>query len=164
MKQRDRGKHKGRRESGTFTAIPHSVQDCANWAACSGTGIKMVCDLARQYNGRNNGNLCGALTILKRSGWNSADTQTWALREARHYGFIVLTRQGGLNIPSLYAVTWHPIDDCGGKLDCASTRVASGEWKEPRERFKRPPKKQNAATPSGLDRCAIRSSSTRKAA
>lgn len=164
MKPRNRSKHKGRSESGTFTMIPHAVQDCPNWRQCSATAIKMLCDVARQYNGRNNGDLCAAMSILKRYGWKHSETILLALRELRHYGFLLLTRQGGLHAPSLYAVTWHAIDDCGGKLECASTAVAPGHWKEPRDLFKRPPKKRKATTPFAADCYAIRSREPKKAA
>lgn len=164
VKARSRLRHKGRRENGTFTAIPHAVQDCPNWAQCSATAVKMLCDLARQYNGRNNGDLCAALSVLKPCGWTHPETVLWALRELRHYGFLQLTRQGGLHGPSLYALTWHPIDDCGPKLEVRPTQVASGEWKQPRERFKRPAKKRSTTTPSEADRYAIRSSGRKDAA
>lgn len=162
---RSRLKHKGRRESGTFTAIPHAVQDCANWRQCSGTAIKLLCDLARQYNGRNNGDLCAALSVLKPRGWTAPETVGFALKELRHYGLLLLTRQGGLHCANLYAVTWHPIDDCGGKLTCAqATRVAPGTWKEPRAPYKRPPKKRKPTTPSVADRYVIRSNEAKEAA
>ena len=163
MKPRDRGKHKGRRENGTYTGIPHAVQDCANWAACTATAIKMLCDLARQYNGGNNGDLCAALSVLKRYGWTHPETVTWALRELRHFGFILLTRQGGRHAPSLYGLTWCAIDECKGKLDSAATTVPPGDWKQPREPFKRPPRK-NGSTPSVAHRYAIRSTEPKKAA
>lgn len=164
MKPRSRQKHKGRREGGTFVTIPHAVQDSAAWAMASATAIKMLCDLARQYNGRNNGDLCAALTVLRPRGWRSPDTVHWALRELLHYGFIVLTRQGGLHMPSLYALTWHPIHECGGKLDCAPTHAPPGDWKESREPFKRPAKKRAPTTPSVSARYAIRSNRPKKAA
>jgi hypothetical protein len=164
MNRRNRAKSKGRRESGNFTAIPHAVQESPNWRHCSGTAIKLLCELARQYRGHNNGDLCAALTILKPRGWSSPDTVTWALRELVHYGLIVLTRQGGLNRASLYAVTWLAIDDCGGKLDCEPTRVPGGEWKHERARFARPAKNRNANTPSVAARYGIRSSESPKAA
>lgn len=165
MKPRSRLRYKGRRESGTFTAIPHAIQDCANWRQCKATAIKMLCDVARQYNGHNNGDLCAALSTLRPYGWTSPETVLWALRELRHYGFLLLTRQGGLHAPSLYALTWRPIDECGGKLTCAQpTRVAPGGWREQRERFKRPSKNRKASTPSVADRYAIRSSGAKKAA
>ena len=145
MKPRSRSRHKGRVEGGTFTAIPHALQDCANWRRCSATGIKMLCELSRQYNGRNNGDLCAALSLLKPRGWTSPTTVTWALRELQHYRFIMLTRQGGLRAPSLFALTWRPIDECGGKLEYAPTRVPKTDWKEPRERFLRPRRTQRAS-------------------
>jgi len=157
MKPRDRAKHKGRRETGSFTLIPHAVQDSPNWGQCSGTAIKLLCDLARQYNGRNNGDLCAALTVIRSRGWRHDETVGNALRELRHYGLLLLTRQGGLNKPNLYALTWQAIDDCGGKLDCSPTHVAPGDWKQAREPFKRPPKKRNATTPSVATHYAIRS-------
>src|SRR5690606_31663189 len=104
MKPRSRAKYKGRREGGTFTAIPHAVQDSPNWRQCSGTAIKMLCDVARQYNGRNNGDLCAALSVLRPYGWKAPETVGFALRELRHYGLLLLTRQGGLHGPSLYAL------------------------------------------------------------
>lgn len=157
MKPRSRRKHKGRSESGTFTLIPHNVQDSDNWRQASGTAIKLLCDIARQYNGRNNGDLCASLSVLKPKGWTSPETVTWAARELRHFGFITLTRQGGLDLgANLYALTWHSIDECKGKFDCAATAVASGEWKQPKPPFSRPAKKRNPYTPSVADQYANR--------
>ncbi|MEA9884740.1 hypothetical protein VDG05_10350 [Xanthomonas campestris pv. raphani] len=149
MKPRSRQRYKGRREGGTFTAIPHALQDSANWRQCSGTGIKLLLDIARQYNGRNNGDLSAAMTILKSSGWSSPDTLNNALKELRHYGFLILTRQGGLNMPSLYALSWLGIDPCGGKLTCATPGpIAPGTWKIAQSRYKRPAK--SSATTKSL--------------
>ena len=128
-----RYRHKGRKDSGTFTAIPHAVMDSSGWRQCGGTAIKLLCDLARQFNGRNNGDLSAAETILP--GY-APETRSRALRELRHYGLILLTRQGGLHGASLYALTWHPIDECGGKLQVAATRTAPGDWKGDKARFK----------------------------
>lgn len=164
MRQRSRGRHKGRKQSGTFTLIPHAVQDSPNWRRCSGTAIKLLCDLARQYNGKNNGDLCAARSILKPLGWTSPDTLHWALQELRHYGLLKLTRQGGLRAPNLYALTWYPIDACNGKLNHPSTAVASGDWKELCETFKRQAKKRNASTESVSTCYVIRSYKAKEAA
>jgi hypothetical protein len=163
MTPKSRRKHKGRRESGSFTAIPHAVQDSPNWRRSSATAIKMLCDIARQFNGRNNGDLGASLTVMAPRGWTSSETIFFALRELRHYGLIVLTRQGGLHGASFYALTWHPIDDCGGKLDCSATKVAGGEWKVERAPYKRPPKKRKASTPAVAGNYAIRSGATERA-
>lgn len=164
MKARNRQRFKGRRENGTFTAIPHAVQDSPNWAQCSATAIKMLCDVARQYNGRNNGDLCAALSVLRPVGWRHPETVLWALRELRHYGLLLLTRQGGLHGPSLYALSWHAIDACGGKLEVPASTKASGEWKQERAKFRRPAKKRAASTPSDDDRYGIRSGRQEKTA
>jgi hypothetical protein len=140
VKPRSRQKQQGRRESGTFVALPHAVLDSANWRNCSASAIKLLCELARQFNGHNNGNLCATLSKLKPRGWRSSDTISGALKELRYYGLIVLTRQGGLHGPSLFALTWLAIDDCGGKLEMPPTNVAPGEWKQVRSRYKRAPK------------------------
>lgn len=141
-KPRNRIKDKGRRESGTFSLIPHAVQDSANWRKCSGTAIKLVLELVRQFNGKNNGDLCVALKTLRPRGWTRDETIGHAQRELRHYGLAMLTRQGGLNAPNLFALTWHPIDHCGGKLDVPPTRKPPGDWQQDRPPFKRPPKKK----------------------
>ena len=68
-----------------------------------------------------------------------------------------MTRQGGLYLgANLYALTWHPIHEFGGKLDCAATAVASGDWKHPKPPFMRPAKNRKSYTPSVADQYAIR--------
>lgn len=158
-KQRSRQKHKGRREGGTFLSFPHAVMDSPNWRHCSATAIKLLCDLTRQYNGRNNGDLCATLSVLRPRGWKSPETLANAHRELEHYGLIILTRQGGLFIgPSLYALSWQSIDECQGKLDVSATKVAPGTWKMTVDKaFKRPPKKRKPSSESVDGRFAIRS-------
>lgn len=151
MKPRDRRKVKGRKESGTFILIPHAVLDSANWGKCSGNAIKLLCELARQYNGRNNGDLCATLSLMKRHGWTRSATLQSATKELRHYGLLQLSRQGGLNSPSLFALTWKPVDECGGKLQVPGSRVASNVWNQPTETFQRPRRKQSAST-AGVSR------------
>lgn len=141
MPQRSRAKAKGRLESGTFTQLPLAVQESANWAQCSGASIKLLLALFSQYKGTNNGDLCAALSVLKQKGWTRGETISNSLRELIHYGFIEMTRQGGLHRASLFAVTWKPIDYCKGKLDVKATTVASGLWKESKLRYRRVNKK-----------------------
>jgi hypothetical protein len=142
-KARSRAKHLGRRESGTFSRVPHAVQDSANWKQCGGTAIKLLCDLIRQYNGHNNGDLTTCRTFMAKRGWTVPETLHFAALELEHYGLVFRTKQGGLQIgPNLYALTWMPIDDCSGKLDCSRTKVPTGEWKHDRPRYKRPKRRE----------------------
>ena len=45
-------------------------------------------------------------------------------------GLIVKTRQGGKKPlgPTLYAITWQPIDDLAGKIQSGATTTASNAW------------------------------------
>lgn len=114
----------------------------------SASAVKLLLDVARQFNGRNNGDLCAALTILRPFGWKSSDTLHWAIKELCHYGLLVKTRQGGLHATSLFALSWLPIDECGGKLDYSPTMgVAPGDWRAPRVRFERPKRKKPVRNP-----------------
>lgn len=83
--------------------------------------------IASQYNGYNNGDLCATLSVFKKYGFTSNDTLTRSLKQLEINGLIVRTRIGGKdwqtggNLPSLYAITWQPIDECKGKLDVDPT-------------------------------------------
>lgn len=120
---------KGRRESGSFVALPHAVIAGNEWAELSASAVKLLLDLYGQYRGKNNGDLTLAWSVMRSRGWKSKQTLYRAKDELLEGGWIICTRQGGRHIPSLYAVTWQAIDECGGKLDVAETRTAPGTWK-----------------------------------
>lgn len=122
-------KSKGRSESGSFIAVPKTLLESAEYAALSAHEVKLLLDLFAQYNGRNNGDFQCTWRLMRKRGWRSPDTLSRALKGLRERRWIQLTRQGGINRCSLYAVTWLPIDDCNGKLDCQPTKVAPGTWK-----------------------------------
>lgn len=126
---RKREQAKGRRESGSFVALPHAVIGGAEWARLSPAGVKLLLDLYGQYRGQNNGDLTLAWSIMKPRGWKSKQTLHRAKDELLAAGWIICTRQGGRHTAGLYAVTWQAIDGCGGKLDIGETRTAPGTWK-----------------------------------
>ncbi|HKR77509.1 MAG TPA: hypothetical protein VJR95_12685 [Rhodanobacter sp.] len=126
-----RRKHKGRCESGGFFAIPHAVMRSANWLALPPRAVKLVCDLGGQYRGTNNGDLSAAWKIMRSLGWKSGDTLAKAIADALRFGMIEKTRQGGMHKCSLYALTWRPIDECGGKLEVSATHTPSRLWEQP---------------------------------
>ncbi len=102
-------------------------------------------DLGLQYRGANNGDLTAAWKIMQARGWRSRDTLGRALAELLHFGMIEKTRQGGLNRCGLYALTWHAIDECRGKLDCPPTHTGSGLWQTPKDPM---PKREKKRAPS----------------
>lgn len=126
---RSRRNKTGRRVQGRFLALSGELLDSAQWANLSAFEAKLLIDIAAQYRGNNNGDLCASLTVLKKRGWKSSATLNDALKGLRTKGWIELTRQGGRHQPSLYAITWCGIDFCGGKLDVAPNPVPSMRWK-----------------------------------
>ena len=107
-----------------FFSLPNKLLACEDFISLKGNSIKMLIDIGSQYKGRNNGDLCASLSVLRSRGWNSNQQITKALKELLDKNLIMLTRQGGFNMgPNLYAITWQPIDECGGKLDVKPTRT-----------------------------------------
>jgi hypothetical protein len=125
---RKRERTKGRRNTGSFLGLPKQVITSDAYNQLGAWSVKLLVDVAKQYNGSNNGDLHAAWSILSGQGWRSKGTLSRAIKELIDRGFIELTRQGGKNRCSLYAITWQPIDECKGKLDVKETRVASNLW------------------------------------
>ena len=126
---RTRFKAKGRRESGSFIALPHNLLDSREYAALSAHARMLLIDLFAQYRGHNNGDYSAAWTLMEPRGWRSRETLGRALAQLLEAGFIVKTKQGGRNIPCLYGVTWKGIDECDGKLDIKANPVPLNTWK-----------------------------------
>ena len=138
---RSYSKAKGRSETGQFAALPHQCLSHENYTRLSHKAIRLLVDLLYQYNGRNNGDLTAAFSILKKRGWRSKETVRLAILELLHYGWIVLTRRGALDrIPNLYAVTFNSIDECNGKLEVAASNMSRGDWKNLVETWEKPEK------------------------
>ena len=127
---------KGRRINGGFLAIPHEVLRSGAYKSLSASAVKLLVDLGGQFTGSNNGDLCASMTMMKVKGWSSTATLHKAKQELLRAGLIEQTRQGGMNLgPSLYAVTWKPIDACEDKRgnrrhDAKPTKVPSSLWRE----------------------------------
>ncbi len=126
---RNRLRTKGRKEIGSFVALPHAVLEHPNFTKLSPRAVKLLIDIYAQYRGNNNGDLCAAFTIMKTRGWTSKDQLQKAKDELLEVGWLIVTRQGGRNKPTLYAVTFQPIDECKGKLDVNPTAAPPGNWK-----------------------------------
>lgn len=95
----------------------------------SAYGVKLLLDLFGQYNGSNNGDLTAAWSVMCKRGWHSKTILYRSLRELKEGGWIVMTRQGGRRICSLYGVTWLRVDQCNGKLDIVPSSAPLNTWK-----------------------------------
>lgn len=125
--------HAQKREPGGYVPLPHVVLRSAQFATLSARATKLLLDLLAQYRGDNNGDLCGAATLMQARGWRSNAGLAQALRELEHRRFIICTRQGGRHRASLYGVTFYSIDWCGGKLEInAPSRKFLGTWQAPK--------------------------------
>ena len=120
----------GRQTTNSFLSLPHHVLNHENFRCLSPRATKLAIDIAAQYRGSNNGDLCAPLSLMKKRGWNSSDQLDKAKKELVGKDVIRVARQGGLNKCNLYALTWFPIDECKGKLDIASTTIAPVDWKK----------------------------------
>ena len=126
-----RTKAMGRRELGSYVALPHAVLNHENFIRLHAHSVKLLIDIYAQYRGYNNGNLCAAFSVMKKRGWKSKAQLQKALKELKQIGWLLVTRQGGRNKPNLYAVTFQAIDECGGKLDISPTIASPGNWRLP---------------------------------
>lgn len=130
----NRAKLKGRLESGSFVIFPHALLESQNFLALSAHAKALLFDLSAQYRGNNNGDLCATWSMMEKRGWKSRQTLGKAIKELEHFGLVERTRQGGRNAPNLHALTWHPVNECKGKLDARKrSDTASGLWKLPAE-------------------------------
>ena len=126
---RTRERTKGRKERGSFIAVPKQILESPQYAKLSAWSVKLLIDIYAQYNGKNNGDLCAAWSVMKPKGWKSKGTLSRAVTQLLQTGFLIQTRQGGKHKASLYAVSFQPVDECGGKLEVASTVTAPATWK-----------------------------------
>lgn len=112
-----RARHTGRRSTGPFLNIPKEVLGSEAYFSLRGWQVKLLVDIASQFNGKNNGDLTAAWSVMRERGWKSPGTLNKALKDLLDTGLIEETRSGGRHRCTLYAVTWRGIDECKGKLD-----------------------------------------------
>lgn len=111
---------------GGYCSIPQQVFSGPDVNALSHATFRALMVLVRQYNGRNNGDLCATEKEMSAFGITSPDTINRAIKELLKRGLIVKTRHGGYSgkdgkrKPALYALTWLPVDD----ID----QCANGMW------------------------------------
>jgi len=115
---------KGRKIKDKFLPLFYSLLHHRDFKSLSSRATKLLIDIGAPYNGYNNGDLAATMSLMKERGWNSNDQLQKAKNELLAKNLIIITRQGGRKRPTLYALTWLPIDDCNGKLDIESTTKA----------------------------------------
>ena len=86
--------------------------------------------VAATYRGANNGDLALPYSVSRTFGITSKWQLIDGLALLIDRGLIEKTRQGGKKPlgPCLYAITWQPISDLGGKIASGATTAASNAW------------------------------------
>jgi hypothetical protein len=100
-----------------FSMLIHEYFQSKEYSELSPPAVKLLVDLYCQYRGGNNGDLCATLSVMRKVSWNSNDQLQKALTELLATGWLVIARQGGRRMPTLYALTFLAINNTG-KLDC----------------------------------------------
>lgn len=121
---------RAQRKKGRFVGVPFHIVNSKEWDNLTAFETKLLIQLHRQYNGRNNGDFSCTYTSMKERGWNSPSTLYKAKTGLIEKGWIEETRKGYTGRCSLYAITWEAIDECNGKLDCKATKVPSMAFKK----------------------------------
>lgn len=122
---------KGRKSKHSFLRLIHPMLDHPNFVTLSPRAVKLLIDIASQYRGTNNGDLCATYSVLRQRGWTSNDQIQKGLKELIDRGWLIKTRQGYRpKVASLYAISWERIDDCGGKLEVPATKTPPNDWKQ----------------------------------
>lgn len=123
----------------------------------SGRAIKLLYDIAMQYNTYNNGALLASWRYMsEKRGWTSSDSLAKAKMELLERELIVQTVQGQLpNKASWYGLTWLALDKISG-LEVSATHWPRGiyaRWQQTKSQPKR-------KAPANIKSCLVRTSDT----
>jgi hypothetical protein len=109
----------------SFAGIPRAVMETEDFKSLRPSSVRLLLELAYQFKGNNNGDLTAAWGVLKARGWRSKATIASSVKELLAKKLIIRTRLGRFINPggvcNLYALSWQPIHECGGKLDESPT-------------------------------------------
>ena len=152
-----RKRERGRTTSGRFVQIPHVVLESPSFIGLPPRAVKLLLDVAYQYNGRNNGDLTTAWGFMEKRGWSSKETLSKAVQDLVDANLILKTRFGRFMNPGarcdLYAITWRAIDECAGKdLEVAPTNTPPRKFSLERSRSPSPETGQGSNQKSGRER------------
>jgi len=115
---------------GGFVAVPWDVLDSAAYGRLSGSAVRLLLELGRQFVRDNNGRLLTSMAHLSKRGWTSADTVTRAARELEVAGFIHSTVRGHRpNRASWWALTWRDLDRIAGYDPGAAETFRRGAYR-----------------------------------
>lgn len=98
---------------GQFVALSYTMMDSPAYMGLSASAKVLLQDVARQYSGKNNGQLSPCWELMQRRGWKSPVTLNSAKKELRKTSLITVTRKGtrGPNGKAeLWSINWMRLD------------------------------------------------------
>ena len=110
-----RTKKKFTNNPGGYITIDRYVIRCEAFKLLRSSSIKLLVLMSHDYNGKNNGDI--SVPFSKYKGFfRSSQTLFNARDELERLGFIAVNAYGGMSyggtkLPTLYALTWLPVDD-----------------------------------------------------
>ena len=104
-----------RKVNGGFASIDRYVIECNAFKSLRSSSVKLLLLMTCDYKGNNNGDLSAAYSKYK-DYFGSNQTLFNARDELERKGFIAVNCYGGMSyggykLPTLYALTWLPVDD-----------------------------------------------------
>ena len=150
-------KHKRDGGGGAVLIVPHVVLNSLAYLTLSGRAIKLLYDIAMQYNTYNNGALLASWRFMsEKRGWTSSDSLAKAKMELLERELIVQTVQGQLpNKASWYGITWLALDKIQG-LEISAAHWPRGIYARWQPTISKPKRK----APSFIKTCPVRTSDT----
>jgi hypothetical protein len=100
---------------GGFAGIPRYVIETDAYKSLKFSSQSLLLLMSYQYKGKNNGDISASHSIYKNY-FKSSQTLFSARDELERKGFIAINSYGGMSyggykLPTLYALTWLPVDD-----------------------------------------------------
>lgn len=138
--------------NGAVMVVPHCVLNSLAYMTLSGRAVKLLWDIAMQYNTHNNGTLLASWRYMsEKRGWTSSDALDKAKAELLQHELIVQTVQGRLpNKASWYGLTWLALDNIDGLEISAQAwpRGAYAHWKQKEDTLpkRKPPMRKNTTS------------------
>ena len=121
--------------NGAVLLVPHVVLNSPAYISLSGQAIKLLYDVAMQYNLSNNGALLASWRYMsEKRGWTSSAALNKAKAELIDHCLLVQTIQGMRpNKASWYGLTWYALDNITGLEISAQAwpRGSYAHWQPP---------------------------------
>ena len=115
----------------TFSMLRHDVANDTRFISLSNSAKVAFLHLLARYDGKNNGDLCAPLNRAKEYFGLSSQGLKNALDELVSFELLQITRQGGKNQCSLYALTCFPLNDVNkAGIFIKATERPSDKWKK----------------------------------